>query len=440
MPSTTATRTAVGTAAAAVVLLASACSGSGSAGVRSGSSPTLPSGHGTGTPKPRGSSTATSTAAPGTSPTPTVSTTARITSSPSSRPSRSGAPAVGPAGGPVPGGFAPQSVTFVSADVGWVLGTAPCSRAVCTSVLRTRDGGRTWTGIPAPTAAPGSPGQGAVSGLRFADQRNGWAYGTQLWATHDGGATWHRAEPSGLSSGGRIAAFAASGGSAYAYVVPGGSARGAGRLLRADVDSDRWATVASVASGPGGTAAFGFDGRSGLLLATGDGPTAAARLYRTSNGTTWTGGRAPCTGDLAPAGLARADTDPRTVVVTCEGESGAGSSTKQVYVSQDGGATFKATPTNPPRGGIGAAVTAPTSGSYLVAAASGAAFLYGSFDGGRSWQTVLRPAAPRPWNDLGFTTSSQGVVVQGVPALDGHGTLWLTRDGGHHWSAVRFAH
>ena len=56
----------------------------------------------------------------------------------------------GPAGGPVPPGFIAASVTFISNSEGWVLGTAPCGSPPCTSVLRTRDGGRSWRGIPAP--------------------------------------------------------------------------------------------------------------------------------------------------------------------------------------------------------------------------------------------------------------------------------------------------
>src|SRR5665213_772581 len=45
------------------------------------------------------------------------------------------APAVAaPAGGPVPSGFEPASVSFISADDGWVLGSAPCSNPVCTSI------------------------------------------------------------------------------------------------------------------------------------------------------------------------------------------------------------------------------------------------------------------------------------------------------------------
>src|SRR5450755_3215052 len=57
-----------------------------------------------------------------------------------------------PAGGPVPSGFEPASVSFVSANDGWVLGsTVPCFAAVCTSMVRTADGGRFFFDVTATT-------------------------------------------------------------------------------------------------------------------------------------------------------------------------------------------------------------------------------------------------------------------------------------------------
>src|SRR5450759_5231023 len=44
----------------------------------------------------------------------------------------------------IPADFQPLSVTFVSADMGWVLGSASCGSNTCPVVVRTLDGGRTW--------------------------------------------------------------------------------------------------------------------------------------------------------------------------------------------------------------------------------------------------------------------------------------------------------
>lgn len=51
---------------------------------------------------------------------------------------------------PVPVGFSPVSVTFASAEVGWVLGTVPSGPGVKLAVAHTTDGGITWSRSPAP--------------------------------------------------------------------------------------------------------------------------------------------------------------------------------------------------------------------------------------------------------------------------------------------------
>jgi len=119
---------------------------------------------------------ATSTAAPAT--TPALSVT----------PGQPMTPA--PPGGPVPGGFTATSVTFVSAQQAFVLGTAPCSSAVCTSIVRTLDRGASWRGLPAPVVPLSAPGGTGVWGIRFATPEHGFVFGDGLWETSDGGQHW----------------------------------------------------------------------------------------------------------------------------------------------------------------------------------------------------------------------------------------------------------
>src|SRR6267154_926704 len=99
-----------------------------------------------------------------------------------------------PAGpGPVPGNFRPTSVTFVGPRTGWVIGQAltpgHCASQFCTSVARTDDAGKTWTGVPAPMAGAADGALG-LSQIRFLNTKDGWAYGPQLYATHTSGRTW----------------------------------------------------------------------------------------------------------------------------------------------------------------------------------------------------------------------------------------------------------
>ena len=102
---------------------------------------------------------------------------------------------------PVPGNFRPTSVTFVGTRTGWVIGQAltpgHCATQFCTSVARTDDAGKTWTGVPAPMAGAAN-GASGLSQIRFLDLTDGWAYGPQLFATHTGGRTWAQVDTGGL--------------------------------------------------------------------------------------------------------------------------------------------------------------------------------------------------------------------------------------------------
>src|SRR5690348_2070397 len=48
------------------------------------------------------------------------------------------------AGRSLPPGFHAQSMSWVSAHHGWIVGNASCDQGTCTTVLRTTDGGATW--------------------------------------------------------------------------------------------------------------------------------------------------------------------------------------------------------------------------------------------------------------------------------------------------------
>jgi hypothetical protein len=95
-------------------------------------------------------------------------------------------------GGPVPPGTTATSVTFVSPETAFVLGTAPCVHRPCTAILQTRDRGRSWRGMPAPPEPVSAPLGVGLWGLRFADARRGYAYGNGLWETSNAAASWRR--------------------------------------------------------------------------------------------------------------------------------------------------------------------------------------------------------------------------------------------------------
>jgi len=95
--------------------------------------------------------------------------------------------------GAVPAGFRAASATFVSTREAFVLGTAPCTHAPCTSIARTLDRGVSWRGLPAPAMPLGEPYTSTgpvVWGIRFVTPEHGFVFGDGLWVTTDGGEHW----------------------------------------------------------------------------------------------------------------------------------------------------------------------------------------------------------------------------------------------------------
>ncbi len=371
-------------------------------------------GHGAAPPPPGGGPTTTTTSVPAAGSTTTTGPATTTTTT-----------IVGPAGGPVPAGFAPVSVTFVSPTEGWALGTAPCSNPVCTSVVRTTDGGTTWVGIPAPVApltsgtAAGGDGVGRIV---FADPADGWAYGPGLWSTHDGGATWHRlARPAGESA---ITSLVASGDAAYAV---GSTANGSGapQLSRAPVTTDSFSVV--------GSAPAGSEAR--LAASGGHVWAIAASWFAVAQAS---GGGFVNRPDPCPAGtsISAVGAFASSVVVACASDAGLGSVSKTVLVSGDGGSTFVTLPAAPRGGDLEAVAT--NGSTVVVAASSGASELYARPGAGAGWTTPYSdPSGGAPFSDLGFTTASQAVVVEGLAGPGPAPFLLMSHDAGASWARVR---
>ena len=382
---------------------------------------------------------------PGASPAPSQPPIA--TSAPTATPGPSAAPSVaptaaasGPAGGPLPAGLQVFSVTFASPDLGWVLGSAPCAAAPCTSIARTTDGGRTWAGIPAPRTplaplgakAQAEAGSG-VSGLRFADPLDGWAFGPDLWATHDGGSSWHRLSIPGAASA-TVVALEASGGAVQAVLFD----QAVVRIASSPVETDGWrlSTVSvPIGAGPVPAAQLVLSGTSGWLMEVDRTVVGGARL---SDGT-WSAWTPPCLDLVGPAVLAASS--PTELVAACDVGLWGTPQGEHLYLSHDGGASFARTGAPLPISAAGG-VVATGAGSILVtgATAQGSA-LVRSDDTGQTWQTALETGTASI-TYLGFTTPTQGVVLTVAPAGSSGspgGSLQLTRDGGLTWRQVSFA-
>jgi photosystem II stability/assembly factor-like uncharacterized protein len=341
------------------------------------------------------------------------------------------APAASPAvpaaaaGGPVPPGFEPASMTFVSASEGWVLGTAPCAVQPCTSIVRTTDGGASWARIPAPRFPLASMGQsGESSGLsylRFANPLDGFAFGSQLWATHDGGAAWQHVRLPGT-----IGDLETSAGVVYASVVSQDSTV---TIYRSPASGGPWTPVQGLpANVPGTLGRITLHGTAAWIILGGG-------LYATRTGQSWVREPVSCLPGYAMASAAAYST--HQVTLLCTGDSGMGSQGKILYSSSDGGASFSLVGKAPTGGDQFDQLAQPAAQHIFMAAFSALTLLDVSGDGGRTWSTALNiNDGGLGWSDFGFTTPAQGAAIYGDSSIGSH--MYMTWDAGQTWHQITF--
>ena len=352
---------------------------------------------------------------------------------------------------PVPPNFLPTSVTFVGAGTGWVIGQAgtpgQCATAFCTSVARTDNAGKTWTGVGAPlTGAP--DGSTGVSQIRFLNTADGWAFGPELLFTGNGGRSWSQVSTNGLrvtdleTVGNRVFAL-------FASCTGGGTSFGAActtfTLYSSPASASAWTPVGGSTTGLTDGAAHEaasivLTGSRGFLLAPGGavyaGPVEGSGPWSQVNSIS----------SACPVGAAQPDGQPAGALVTAvnagelilacasAGSGGSGGSgtlatqKKLIFSSPNGGGSWLAMATAP-QAGLATSVAASPSATVVLATNQGIDVLPA---GDISWQTAsLRGGAPAGgFSYVGMTTDSQGIALPANPAS---GTVWFTYDGGQSW-------
>lgn len=318
----------------------------------------------------------------------------------------------------VPAHLAPQSFTAISDLNWWLLGAGSCAStqtAPCGSILQTTNGGRTFTAIHAPPAplVTESSGTSGYAQIRFADANNGFAYGPDLYATHDGGMSWRA-----VDVGGAVTDLAITAGLVYATVEP--TSGGNGRLMRSPVAHDDWSAVSAAGVVSGGLWVQGTD----VIVQSGQGTGIGGNVLVSHDGAqSFTAYPAPSPG--LPCEFAA----PAPPVVWARCATGMDSG---VWRSSDGGAHFTAV--------VSTGLSLPNSAAFAAASASTAVVgyeqLYRTTDDGATWNRT-GPTGIAQWAYLGFTDPTHGVALGFLGKIaPANERLFYTTDGGQTYHRV----
>lgn len=362
-------------------------------------------------------------------------TPSQTATSPTRLPASSITPTSGTEKATVPADLAPTSVTFVNFDDGWVIGQAPgCGQTYCTSMAQTSNYGQNWKPIPAPqTGAP--DGSTGVSQVRFLNPSDGWAFGPQLYETHNGGQSWTEINTFGM----RVTSLETAGGMAYAVFA---QCTGSGTDFAADctkvsvysapLGSDTWTPMTGLTS-------FGFNKGyvSGKLLVT---PTEGyfyapdGLLYSgaTTQGASWqlvADTPVPCQPynaqpDGQPTGGQLADSVAGSLIVACPTVNG--SNQELIYTSTNGGQSWAKQTTLTVKG-TATSLAASVNGVLTLATTGG---IYVSSDG-QKW-TLAEVGPPGGFSYVGMTSTVRGVAVPAEPAQSN--SVWYTYNAGTSWT------
>jgi len=354
----------------------------------------------------------------------------------------------------VPPNFAASSVTFVGTSTGWVIGQAgtpghcgPPNPDICTSVAATDDGGSTWHGVPAPVSGPPDGGTG-VSQIRSLNGVSGWAFGPQLYATHDGGQRWKAVPTHGM----RVTDLETVNGIVFALWAQCAST-GADfaadcttfSLYSSPAGHDDWSPVPGVtglqaSGGAPGSAQLVLTGTRGYLMTPGgqlfSGPVTRPARWRTVTTLPGVPVPLPCAPGAAETGghplqAMLASTGPGLVLL-CADQATGNQQSKTLYYSADGGRSWS--PAGPaPARGVAMSLSGTPGGPVLVATSTGidvSANAPGA-SGTLTWGTTRGAKALGGYSYVGMTTSLQGVAVPANVSMD---AVWFTYDGGAHWA------
>lgn len=342
-------------------------------------------------------------------------------------------------------GFSVLSMSFVSDQQGFALGTVRCSTGRCVALLGTSNGDRSWHRLTAPTRGPAAAydtcphGQPCVSQVRFATPSIGYAFGPSPLLTTDGGKHWRRLPGKNASS-----LEIANGSAARVAYTGTGCAGQPYQLQSAPTGTTSWHAISAPPIIMICPPVLYRQGTRMVLVGYGNpagGVRSTALINRSGDeGQTWASAPDKCGGkDGYASGVALAP--PNVLVLICQHQMprrSGGYAPAWIRVSTDGGASFgpdKIVPSLVP-------VTSGTIERYQIAAASSGRMLIAESsphstkilltqNGGRTWSATLSLPSGATVLLVGFEDTVTARVAQS-------GTAWTTRNGGLTWTVNHF--
>lgn len=370
---------------------------------------------------------------------------------------------------PSPSGAQPGTTTPVLENIAFFnphdgYGLFQARAGACeVEVGRTADGGRRFGPLYPVTSCGSTSLETPVRLLAFDDHGDGFAYGPDLFASHDGGETWDQsAQP------GSVVSVAALGESVWAVegICPQGVQTSTCPLevLESSDGGRSWAPSPTQPALSARAGSLTLGGQSWLVRTSttsayvlsppipfpdGETDVSVAMSYTDDGGQTWSPLQIPCGMDADSAALSAAPDG--ALMAVCAGQPSAGTQSKTAAVSTDGGRTWTVrhpcpnpspnristpcVPSGPLAGGYLGEVDATSATTAYVIGSRG--FLRVTRDGGLHWQ------ADRLIGDLNglpaqviFFNASDGVVLGRRTAAPATVAIWATRDGGARWSRL----
>ena len=344
----------------------------------------------------------------------------------------------------LPTGFVVVDSSWVSDNVGWVLGGRGCERPSCGELVRTNDGGAHWRKVSMPNAYVTAKGQGpqrgcppvaCISKIRFANSLIGYTFGSALFMTTDGGHTWRRQAAADLVDSLEISRGLVV---RVLYTMSGCPGPCDARIESSRAGSTIWHRL-SLPNQGGDAVTTAVEGSRIYVSrygnpAGGAGSAHASFARSLDEGKSWSHFDDPC--GSSPQGendaIDFATAPAGTLVVLCQPRQG-DSAASFVLESNNAGATFRRLHTLPLESNeSGLHVSAGSSRAIAVLFTEGSSQgVVISRDGGSTWMrslvVALSPNAGELTGFLGFQDART------ARAAFGTAYIWTTRDAGVTW-------